>query len=205
MPRPYTPRKREQSRRNGDKLVKQAITQTLQIIAGYLSALFSAGQRGVSARKGGVTATSRSNPGLSMDWQAWGTQGGLCWRATRDGLRHLPAGPPQSRFAEHFSAIGLRDTRQPAVYLRFPARTTILSDRQGSVGIPTSRKREIASQIENRLSVLPHLPGPEKTRLSPRADSSRGESWGCSLGLGFAQLIPTHQVTRGNQSRNSDC
>jgi len=185
--------------------VKQAITQTLQIIAGYLSALFSAGQWVVSARKGGVTARSRSNAGPSMDWQAWGIQSGLCWRATRDGLRHVPAGPPKSRYSESFSAIALRGTCQPAVYRRFTARTTFFSDQQGSVGISTSRKREIASQIENRLSVLPGLPGPEKTRLSPRADFSREESWGCRLRLGFAQLIPTHQVTRGNQSRNSDC
>jgi hypothetical protein len=53
-----------------------------------------------------------------------------------------------------------------------------------------------------------HLPGPEKTRSSPRAEFSREEFLGLPLrlvfGLGFAHLIPTHQVTGGNQSRKPD-
>jgi hypothetical protein len=55
---------------------------------------------------------------------------------------------------------------------------------------------------------VPHLPGPEKTRSSPRAVFPRegllGLPLGLVLGLGFVQLIPTDQVTRGNQSRNPD-
>ena len=63
--------------------------------------------------------------------------------------------------------------------------------------------------IEIGFCPVPHLPGPEKTRSSPRAEFSREEFLGLPLrlvfGLGFAHLIPTHQVTRGNQSRKSDC
>jgi hypothetical protein len=61
-------------------------------------------------------------------------------------------------------------------------------------------------QIEIHFCGVPHLPGPEKTRASPRAVFPREGLLGLPLGLvlGFAQLIPTHQVTRGNQSRNSD-
>ncbi len=57
--------------------------------------------------------------------------------------------------------------------------------------------------------LVPHLPGPEKTRSSPRADFSREgflglPPLGLVLGSGCGHLIPTHQVTRGNQSRNPD-
>jgi hypothetical protein len=177
-PHPYTPRRREQSRRSGDKAMKQAITQTLQIIAGYLSALFSAlGQRKVSASKGGVTAASRSNPGPSMDWQAWGTQSGLCWRATRDGLRHLPAGPPKSCAPENRLTPAPRDARQP----RFPARRATISVEYLSQGIRTKTARETA--LLNRNSFLRCAPtagaGKKCAPSRPRAlFASRGEGGG---------------------------
>jgi hypothetical protein len=204
---PYNPHNREQVRQSGDKVMKLAIKQTLQFIAG-LSALFRClDPKAHSDRKGGgsVTDTNRSLPGLSVDWQAWGTQRGLCWRATRDSVRHVPAGPPKSVRFVPASAMSLEDISKPAGKPRFPAPTAIFLDRQGVVGIPTRKTRGTAPQSDNCLSVLPLLPGLEKTRsLFPRevrAGRGRGE-WGVSR---FSpQLIPTHQVTRGNQSKNPD-
>jgi len=186
--------------------MKQAITQTLQAIAGYLSALLcTLGQRSVSDRKGGVTVACRSFAGPQSDRQAWGTKRELCWRATRDSVRHVPAGPPKSDCAECVPAIGPRRTRTTAGNHRFPARTAIFFHQQGSTGIPTPRTRRNGSQIENRIWALPLLPGLEKMRsLFPRdlcAGRGRGE-WG--VRRFWLQLIPTHQVTRGNQSRKLD-
>jgi hypothetical protein len=161
--------------------MKQAITQTLQIIAGYLSALFSAlGQRKVSASKGGVTAASRSNAGPSMDWQAWGTQSGLCWRATRDGLRHVPAGPPKSHRVEPSPVIALRGTRRIAGPRRFPARRATIFLRHVSQSSSITRAREIALVTRNSVFDCGPSAGAGKNAPSPRADSSREESWGCS-------------------------
>jgi len=188
--------------------MKLAIKQTLRFIAGCLSGLLRCLDPKVHwDRKGGgsVTDARRSLAGLSVDWQAWGTQSGLCWQAPRDSVRHVPAGPPKSHRAAYSSARALSSTCQPAVNRRFTARTPILFDRQGSIGIPTSRKREIAAQIEIRFSALPLLPGLDKMRsLFPRdlcAGRGRGE-WGVRRFC--PQLIPTHQVTRGNQSKNLD-
>src|SRR5882762_7853270 len=51
-------------------------------------------------------------------------------------------------------------------------------------------------QIEIQFPGVPHLPGPEKTRSSPRAAFLRegllGLPLGLVLGLGLAHLIPTH-------------
>jgi hypothetical protein len=181
--------------------MKQAMTQTLQIIAGYLSALFSAlGQRKVSASKGGVTAASRSNAGPSMDWQAWGTQSGLCWQATRDGLRHVPAGPPKSHRVEPSPVIALRGTRRIAVPRRFPARRATIFLRhvsQVQFAEKSAGNRVCDSKFGFRL--CPICRGRKKCAPSrPRAlFASRGEGggsgvWVSGLGLGFAQLIPTH-------------
>jgi hypothetical protein len=175
--------------------MKPAIKQTLQFM-GSLSVLFRCPDpKAHSDRKGGgsVTDASRSLTGLSVDWQAWGIQSGLCWQAPRDSVRHVPAGPPKSRCAECVPAIAPTGTHTIAGNRRFPARTAILFDNQGSIGIPTSRTREIAFQIENRFSALPLLPGLEKMRsLFPRdlcAGRGRGE-WGARRF--WSQLIPTH-------------
>jgi hypothetical protein len=186
--------------------MKLAIKQTLQFI-GSLSVLFSClDPKAHSDHKGGgsVTDAIRSVSGLSVDWQAWGIQSGR-WQATRDSVRHVPAGPPKLDCAECVPAIGPRGTRTPAGNHRFPARTTIFFHQQGSTGIPTPRTRRNGSQIENLLLALPLLPGLEKMRsLFPRdlcAGRGRGE-WG--VRPFWLQLIPTHQVTRGNQSRKLD-
>ena len=55
--------------------------------------------RGHQARPEGirhVCDARRCAPGPSMDWQAWSTKCELCWRATRDDVRHVPAAPPKS-------------------------------------------------------------------------------------------------------------
>lgn len=187
--------------------MKLAIKQTLRFIGGLSALLCCPDPEVHSDRKGGdsVTDAIRSLLGLSVDWQAWGRQRGLCWRATRDSVRHVPAGPPNSACAECASVIAPSSSCQPAVYRRFPARTAIFLDRQGVVGIPTRKTRGTAPQIENRFSALPLLPGLEKMRsLFPRevcAGRGRGE-WG--VRRFSSRLIPTHQVTRGNQSRNLD-
>jgi hypothetical protein len=187
--------------------MKLAIEQTLQFI-GSPSVLFCClDPKAHSDRKGGgsVTDASRSLSGLSVDWQAWGIQSGLCWQATRDSVRHVPAGPPKSAFDGLTSAITLEGTPKPGGKPRFPARTTILFGPQASLGMPTRKTRGTTSQIENRISALPLLPGLEKMRsLFPRdlcAGRGRGE-WG--VWRFWSQLIPTHQVTRGNQSKNPD-
>ena len=77
--------------------------------------------------------------------------------------------------------------------------------------VPASRRRKRGkSTLKTKIALcrVPNLPGPEKTRSSPRAVCLReglsGLTLGLVWGLGFAQLIPTHQVTRGNQSRKPD-
>src|SRR6266478_6306909 len=84
---PYNPRMREQSRASGGKAVKLGLANMLQVGSTRFSAL--------TRIRGQWTNASRSAHGFSVDWQAWGTKGGLCWRATRDGLRHVPASPPK--------------------------------------------------------------------------------------------------------------
>jgi hypothetical protein len=90
----------------------------------------------------------------------------------------------------------------PRVQPRSPSSTCLRASERKQRGKPHF-------QIEIHFCGVPHLPGPEKTRSSPRAKLQREEFLGLPLGLvlglGFVQLIPTHQVTRGNQSRNSDC
>ena len=160
--------------------MKLAIEQTLQFI-GSLSVLFCClDPKAHSDGKGGgsFTDASRSLSGLSVDWQAWGIQSGLCWQATRDSVRHVPAGPPKSALAGLASAITLEGTPKPGGKPRFPARTAILFEPQGSLDIPTRKTRGTASQIENRISALPLLPGLEKMRsLFPR-DLGAGEGGG---------------------------
>src|SRR5467141_1061000 len=90
--------------------------------------------------RGERTDTNRSAHSLSVDWQAWGTKGGLCWRATRDGLRHVPAGPPKSYAPENPLTPAPRDARQP----RFPARTATISVEDVSQSIQTKTARETA-------------------------------------------------------------
>jgi hypothetical protein len=110
-----------------------------------------------SDRKGGgsVTHASRSVPALAVDWQARGRQRGLCWRATRDSVRHVPTGPPKLARASDGPAIAVRGICKPAGKRRFTARTAAFLDRQKGEGIPTGKRRVTAPQIENRLSALP--------------------------------------------------
>src|SRR5258708_27172614 len=84
---PYNPRKQKQFCASGGKAVKLGLANMLQV--GFTGLLALAPIRGQ------WTDAGRSALGLAMDWQAWGTKGGLCWRATRDGLRHVPASPPK--------------------------------------------------------------------------------------------------------------
>jgi hypothetical protein len=47
--------------------------------------------------RGQWTDASQSARSLSVDWQAWGTKGGLCWRATRGGHKKLSGPHPPWR------------------------------------------------------------------------------------------------------------
>ena len=112
---PYNPRKREQSCASGGKAVKLGLTNRLQVGSTRFPAL--------TRIRGQWTDAGRSAHNLSVDWQARGTKRGLCWRATRDGLRHVPAGPPKSRAHENTSKLAPRDARK----LRFPAHRATIS------------------------------------------------------------------------------
>ena len=155
--------------------------------------------------RGQWTDAGRSAPSLSMDWQVWGTKGGLCWRATRDGLRHVPASPPKSPDARNQPRIASRGASQRPVYRRFPAPARIFFLRQGRCSISTNKTLEIAAINRNWiLSGAPSAGAGKNALFSSRGIFARGVL-GLPLGLGFAHLIPTHQVTRGNQSKNPDC
>jgi len=96
--------------------------------------------------------------------------------------------------------------------LRFPYGSPPLHALFSSGRAMTAYRRKNAGNRPNQSKLgfcpVPHLPGPEKTRSSPRAEFSRegfsGLPLGLVLGLGCGQLIPTHQVTRGNQSRKPE-
>jgi hypothetical protein len=167
--------------------VKLATANTPQFIASVLSALLRLrGQRTHSERNVAVCNAPRSAPRFSVDWQASGIQCGLCWQATRDGLRHVPAGPPKSLHVETPSGIASRGTRQPGGNPRSPARRATISVEYVSQSIRTKTTRETTPLNRNSLLHRARVPGPEKMRsLSParalRAGRGRGE-WG----LGFA-------------------
>src|SRR5258708_2384813 len=103
---------REQHCASGGKAVKLGEASMLQVSFARLSALLRV--------RGQWSDAGRSARSLSVDWQAWGTKGGLCWRATRDGLRHVPAGPPKSPNSGNQPKFPSRGASQPPVYLRFP-------------------------------------------------------------------------------------
>ena len=158
--------------------------------------------------RGERTDTNRSAHSLSVDWQAWGTKGGLCWRATRDGLRHVPAGPPKSRGHENLSSLDPRDLRKQ----RFPARRATIPVGYVSQSIQAKTARETAPSNRNPLSRRAPSAGAGKNALfSSRRIFARGEVLGVAVGVGFGfgvgvRTADSHAlVTRGNQSINSDC
>jgi hypothetical protein len=112
---PYTSRMRKQYSTSRGKAVKLGPTNMLQVGTTRLSAL--------PCVQGERADAGRSAHSLSVDWQVWGTMGGLCWRATRDGLRHVPAGPPKSPARENPSSLDPRDLRKQ----RFPAHRATIS------------------------------------------------------------------------------
>jgi hypothetical protein len=159
--------------------VKLGKTKAVQFIASAISAL--------SPVRGQWADAGRSVHGLSVDWQAWGTKGGLCWRATRDGLRHVPAGPPKSHAAENPLAPAPRDTRQP----RFPARRATISVEDVSETIQAKTARITAPL--NRKSFLWCAPsaGAGKNALFPsRGIFARGVL-GVAVGVGFGVGVRT--------------
>lgn len=152
-----------------------ATAKALQCIARSFSTLLRLrGQRTHSDRSVADCNARRPAPRFSVDWQASGTQRGPCWRATRDGLRHVPAGPPKSLLSENPSTLASRDTRQP----RFPARRATISVEYVSQRIQAKTTRETA--VLNRNSLLRSCPlcrGWKKRALTPRGFFARG-SWG---------------------------
>ena len=150
--------------------------------------------RGISALprfRGQRTDAARSAHSLSVDWQAWGTKGGLCWRATRDGLRHVPAGPPKSPNAPNQPRIASRGASQPPVYLRFPARTRIVFLRQGPSSTSTNKTPEIAPINRNWiLSGAPSAGAGKNALFSSRGIFARGV-FGVAVGVGFGFGVRT--------------
>ena len=153
---PYTSRMRKQYSTSRGKAVKLGPTNMLQVGTTRLSAL--------PCFQGERADADRSAHSLSVDWQAWGTKGGLCWRATRDGLRHVPARPPKSRTCENPSSPDPRDLRKQ----RFPARRATISTEHLSHGIRAKTARETAPSNRNSLfAACPICRGGKKR--APRA------------------------------------
>ena len=176
---PYTSRMQEQYSTSRGKAVKLGPTSMLQVGPTGLSAL--------PCVQGERADAGRSAHSLSVDWQAWGTKGGLCWRATRDGLRHVPAGPPKSHAPENPITPAPRDTRKP----RFPARTATISVENLSQGIWAKTARETA--LPNRNPLLRRAPsaGAGINALFPsRSFSARG-ALGVAVGVDFRVGVRT--------------
>ena len=156
--------------------MKLGQTKAVQFIASGISAL----PRVRGQRMDGTHAV-RSGHSLSVDWQAWGTKGGLCWRATRDGLRHVPAGPPKPPDTGNQPRFESRGASQHPVPRRFPARTRIVFDHQPRTSISTKKTREINSKNETCvLSGAPSAGAGENALFPSRSFSARG-----ALGVGF--------------------
>jgi hypothetical protein len=137
------------------------------------------------------TDAGRSAHSLSVDRQAWGTKGGLCWRATRDGLRHVPAGPPKPPDTGNQPRFESRGASQHPVPRRFPALTRIVFDHQPCTSISTKKTREINSK--NEICVLSGAPaaGAGKNAIFPsRSFSARG-AHGVAVGVGFGVGVRT--------------
>jgi len=178
--------------------VKLGLTNIPQVSTNSFSAL--------PCVRGERADADRSAHSLSVDWQAWGTKGGLCWRATRDGLRHVPAGPPKSCTYKNPSSPDPKDLRKQ----RFPARRATISVEYVSKSIQAKTARETAPSNRNPLSRRAPSAGAGKNALfSSRRIFARGEVLGVAVGVGFGVGVRTADshalVTRGNQSINSDC
>src|SRR6266852_5678429 len=132
---------REQHCASGGKTVNLGEASMLQVGFAPLSALLRV--------RGQWTDAGRSAHSLSVDWQAWGTKGGLCWRATRDGLRHVPAGPPKSPNTGNQPKYLSREESQRPVPRRFPARTRIVFDHQPRTSLSKKKTRGINSKNQN--------------------------------------------------------
>jgi hypothetical protein len=137
--------------------------------------------------RGERTDTDRSAHSLSLDWQAWGTKGGLCWRATRDGLRHVPVGPPKSRALENPLTPLPRRTRKQ----RLSAHRATISVEYLSQGIRAKTERETAPSNRNLLFRRAPSAGAGKNALfSSRGIIARGVL-GVAVGVGFGVGVRT--------------
>jgi len=166
---PYNPRMQEHFSTCGGNAVKLGLANMLHVGPARLSAL--------PCIQGERADAGHSSHSLSVDWQAWGTQSGPCWRAPRDGVRHVPVGPPKLRSRKNPSKPDARDARKP----RFPARTATISVEHLSQGIWAKTTRETA--LPNRNPLLRRAPsaGAGKNAHFPsRSFSARG-----ALGVGF--------------------
>jgi len=137
--------------------------------------------------RGQWTDADRSAHSLFVDWQAWGTKGGLCWRATRDGLRHMPAGPPKSCVRKNSSTPAPRDLRKQ----RFSARRATISVEHASQSIQAKTARETA--LVNRNSILRLAPSAGAGKNAPfpsRSLSARG-ALEVAVGVGLGVWVRT--------------
>jgi hypothetical protein len=176
---PYTSRMREQYSTSRGKAVKLGPINMLQVGFTRLSTL--------PCVQGERADAGRSAHRLSVDWQAWGTKGGLCWRATRDGLRHVPAGPPKSRAHENPSSPDPTDLRKP----RFPARRATISVEYRSKGIQAKTTRETAPSNRNPLLRRAPSAGAGKNALFPSRSLFARGALGVAVGVGFGVGVRT--------------
>ena len=135
----------------------------------------------LTRNRGQWTDADQSAHGFSVDWQAWGTQSGPCWRAPRDGVRHVPAGPPKSGAHENSLTPLTRDTRKP----RLSAHRATISVEYLPQGIQAKTARQTAPSNRNPLLRRAQSAGAGKNALLPsRSFISRG-ILGVAVGVGF--------------------
>ena len=178
----YNSRKREQSRKSGGKTVKLRKTQLhLSIVSGCLCLIRFSGR---DARKRRSAEFARIATSLHAAFLWTGRHGARERALLASTPRRLTARACRS---SKFGAQ--RKTPQlPLLWTRVKRGFPRVERRSPSGSSSRAFQKERgkpALQREIRFSVVPDLPGPEKTRLSPRAGSSREESWGCSWGSGW--------------------
>jgi hypothetical protein len=123
----------------------------------------------------------RSAHGLSVDWQAWGTQSGPCWRAPRDGVRHVPAGPPKSSVPKNPVTPLSRDTHKQ----RFPARRAkdkgelsrlgLWPPSAGPVSLPALAMPPLEELLSEQIVLMPGAPSESPVFAECRDSSASPE------------------------------
>jgi hypothetical protein len=122
-----------------------------------------------------------------VDRQPWGTKGGPHWRATRHGLRYVPAGPPKSSVPKNLVTPLSRNTHKQ----RFPARRATISVAYVSQSLQAKTARETAPSNRNPLFGRAQSAGAGKNALFPSREISARGVLGVAVGFGFGVGVRT--------------